>query len=126
MLLSIIAGRVDAQSQGISFQANYFGTKNIACRMSRDALLDLAGYHQLRGTQEELFQALRTEIERIVSAKYRARRIETNGEISIATPDLLLYGFEGRAGHSDDLGSSHSPGRAASPARSDRHEARGS
>jgi hypothetical protein len=126
MLLSIIAGRVDAQSQGIAFQANYYGTKNIACRMSRDALLDLAGYHQLRGTEEELFKALRSEIERILSAKYRVRRIETNGEISIATPDLLLYGFEGRAGLSDDLESSRAPGRKTSTARTDRHEAQGS
>jgi len=126
MLLSIIAGTVDAFSQGIAFQANYYGTKNVACRISRDALLDLAGYHQLHGTAQELVQALRPEIERILSVKYRARRIETSGEIWIAPPDLLLYGFEGRAEPSDDFAPSGTPEIASSRGRTDRHEAQGS
>lgn len=125
MLLSIIVGTVDAQSPGIAFQANYYGTKNVACKVSRDALLDLAGYHQLRGTAPELVQALRQEIERILSAKYRARRIETNGEIWIAPPDLLLYGFEGRAEPSDDFAASRTPELATTGARIDRYEAQG-
>jgi hypothetical protein len=125
MLLSIIVGTVDAQSPGVAFQANYYGTKNVAYKISRDALLDLAGYHQLGGTAQELVQALRAEIERILSAKYRARRVETNGEIWIAPPDLLLYGFEGRAEPSDDFASSRPPEPATIRARTDRYEAQG-
>jgi hypothetical protein len=126
MLLSIIVGTVDAQLPGIAFQANYYGTKNVACKISRDALLDLAGYHQMRGSALELVQALRPEIERILSAKYRARRVETNGEIWIAPPVLLLYGFEGRAEPADDFATSRPPELAAARARTDPHEAQGS
>ncbi len=46
MLLNIIPGLIDVQANGIAFQANYYGDKNVSCRISRDALLDLAGYHQ--------------------------------------------------------------------------------
>jgi hypothetical protein len=96
MLLNIIPGPIDVQSHGIAFRANYYGDKNVSCRISRDALLDLAGYHQLNGREDELFQALRREIERLLSAKYRARRMETNGELLVSSADILLYGFRGR------------------------------
>jgi hypothetical protein len=125
MLLSIIVGTVDAQSPGIAFQANYNGTKNVACKISRDALLDLAGYHQMRGSAQELVQALRPEIERILSAKYRARRVETNGEIWIAPPDLLLYGFEGRAEPPDEQATLRTSELATTRARTDPYEAQG-
>ncbi|HLH96468.1 MAG TPA: DUF1488 family protein [Xanthobacteraceae bacterium] len=96
MLLNIIPGLIDVQANGIAFQANYYGDKNVSCRISRDALLDLAGYHQLGGRDDELFQALRQEIERLSSAKYRARRMETNGELLVSSADILLYGFRAR------------------------------
>lgn len=96
MLLNIIPGPLDVQSNGIAFRANYYGDKNVDCRVSRDALLDLAGFHQLSGRDDELFQALRREIERLLSAKYRARRMETNGELLVSSVDILMYGFRGR------------------------------
>jgi hypothetical protein len=103
MLLNIIPGPIDAQSHGIAFRANYYGDKNVDCRISRDALLDLAGYHQLSGRDDELFEALRGEIERLMNRKYRARRLETNGELLVASVDILLYGFRGREAGEEEL-----------------------
>jgi hypothetical protein len=103
MLLSIIGGSYDARSEGICFQA--YGAMEVTCCISRDALLDLGGYHQVRGGEEALFRALAPEIERLISAKFRARRIDKNGEIWIGCADIVLYGFEERA----------RPSRAVSP-----------
>jgi hypothetical protein len=96
MLLNIIPGPINLLQSGIAFRANYYGDKNIDCRISRDALLDLAGYHQLNGRDDELFDGLRQEIERLLSSKYRARRMETNGELLVSSADILLYGFRAR------------------------------
>jgi hypothetical protein len=98
MLLSILAGSFDAQAKGICFRA--YGANEVACGISRDALLDLSGYHQVGGGEEALLQALGPQIERLISAKFRARRIDKNGEIWIGSADILLYGFEERIGYS--------------------------
>jgi hypothetical protein len=96
MLLSILAGSYNAQATGVCFRAH--GATELACGISRDALLDLGGYHQVGGSEEALFQALGPQIERLISAKFRARRIDQNGEIWIGCADILLYGFEERLG----------------------------
>jgi len=96
MPLSIISGPIEVQSHGIAFRASYHGDGSVDCRISREALFDLAGYHRLRGGEEELFQALYPEIERLLTAKYGGRRIEEDGELLVASADLLLYGFEER------------------------------
>jgi hypothetical protein len=96
MLLNIIPGSIKVQPHGIAFRANYYGDKNVECRITRDALLDLAGYHQLSGRDDELFQTLRGEIDRLLSTKYRARRMESNGDLLLSSADLVLYGFESR------------------------------
>jgi Protein of unknown function (DUF1488) len=98
MRLSILAGSFDAQARGIGFRA--YGANEVACGISRDALLDLGGYHQMDGSEEALFGSLGREIERLISAKFRARRIDQNGEIWIGSADILLYGFEERIGYS--------------------------
>jgi hypothetical protein len=98
MLLSILAGSHDAQAKGVGFRA--YGAQEVACGISRDALLDLGGYHQVGGSEEALFRALAPEIERLISAQFRARRIDKNGEIWIGSADILLYGFEERIGYS--------------------------
>jgi len=54
-----------------------------------------AGYHHLNGAEDEVFLALRPEIERLASAKYRAGRLDHSGGILIGAADILLYGFEG-------------------------------
>jgi hypothetical protein len=94
MLLSILAASFDAQAKGICFRAH--GATEVACGISREALLDLSGFHQVAGGEEALFQALGPEIERLVCAKFRARGIDRNGEIWIRSADILLYGFEER------------------------------
>jgi hypothetical protein len=114
MPLSIIAGSYDAQSKGICFQAH--GTMELACCISRDALLDLGGYHQASGSEEAVFTALAPEIERLISAKHHARRIDKNGEIWIGCADIVLYGFEQRAGLSRAVARS-SARPAMAPAR---------
>jgi hypothetical protein len=86
---------ISVRSQDLSFQS-HDGKKVVACGISRDALRDLGGYHRLDGAEDELFRALRPEIERLASAKYRAGRLDRNGAIVIGPADILLYGFEGQ------------------------------
>ena len=93
MPLKIIAGSVEAHTPSVSFRVDD-GESGLACGISRDALLDLAGHHRLRGSEESLFQALWPVIERLVLAKCRAARIEASGEILVDSADLLLYGFD--------------------------------
>jgi hypothetical protein len=93
MQLRIIAGSLDAQTHWISFRIDD-GATGLACGISRDALFDLAGHHGLRGSEEGLFEALWPVIERLLLAKFRARRIEEGGEILVGSADLLLYGFD--------------------------------
>jgi hypothetical protein len=93
MQLRIIAGSVEARPPSISFRVDD-GASGLACGISRDAILDLAGHHGLRGSEERLFQTLWPVIERLVLAKWRARRIEESGEVLVGSADLLLYGFD--------------------------------
>ena len=93
MQLRIIAGSLDARSPGISFRVDD-GGNGLACGISRDALLDLAGHHGLRGSKEGLFQAMWPVIERLVRAKFQAGRVDASGEVLVDSADLLLYGFD--------------------------------
>jgi hypothetical protein len=93
MRLRIIARSLDTRSPAISFRLDH-GANGLACSISRDALLDLAGHHGLRGSEETLFLALWPVIARLVSAKFRAQRVEASGEVLVGSADLLLYGFD--------------------------------
>ena len=93
MQLRIIAGSLDTRPPCISFKVDD-GASGLACGISRDALFDLAGHHGLRGTDDALFEALWPVIERLLLAKFRARRIEASGEVLVGSADLLLYGFD--------------------------------
>jgi hypothetical protein len=100
MLLKVIPESFEACPPGFSFCADG-GGNFLRCSISGDALLDLAGHHGWRGSEEALcgseealFRALLPTIERLIGAKYRACRIEENGEVSISSADLLIYGFE--------------------------------
>jgi hypothetical protein len=46
------------------------------------------------GAADEVFRALRTEIERLAGAKYHAGRLDHHGSLVIGPADILLYGFE--------------------------------
>jgi hypothetical protein len=88
-------GTITPQSGGVSFQS-HDGTKVVDCGISRDALMDLRGFHRLKGADDDVFRALRLEIERLASAKYRAGRLDLNGAVMVGPADILLYGFERR------------------------------
>jgi hypothetical protein len=75
------------------------GAESFFCGITRDALLDLAGYHGLRGNEETLFRGLWPVIERLMREKHRSGRGETQrGDMLITSVDLLLYGFDATPG----------------------------
>jgi hypothetical protein len=78
------------------------GERVVACAITREALHDLGFHHGFRASGQELVRALAPQIERLAKAKYRAGRIEENGELVIRSVDLLRYGFRGGANPSHD------------------------
>jgi hypothetical protein len=93
---TLLAEKVDLPLTG-SF-AIRDGARIVEGGITRGALQDLADYHRLRGTEEEVFDALRGEIERLATWKYCTGRFEESGELLIRATDLLRYGFGGAAG----------------------------
>jgi hypothetical protein len=93
--LMMVAGTAQIIPHGLAFES-HDGVKMIPCSITREALLDLCGYHGIKGDEGESFKVLGPQIERLANEKYRAGRIERTGELTIKTSDLLLYGFEGR------------------------------
>jgi hypothetical protein len=77
----------------IGFQVDT-GVKSFFCGISLDALLDLAGYHGLRGAEEDLFRALWPSIERLISEKH-CKGGGADGDLLITCADILRYGFRG-------------------------------
>jgi hypothetical protein len=69
------------------------GDTTIACSVMPGVIEDLATYHRLSFSQEEIFRVVLPVLDRLASTKYRAGRIEENGEIVIRGADLLRYGF---------------------------------
>jgi hypothetical protein len=94
MLVRIITESLDAGSSNITFRVDT-DAKSFDCGISRDALLDLAGYHRLSGPDEAMFRDLWPVIERLIAEKRRAVRAAPGAEILITCTDILLYGFEG-------------------------------
>ena len=91
--LVLDADSVTVRAQDLVFES-HDGKTLVACGISRDALQDLGGYHRLNGADDAVFRALRPEIERLASAKYRAGRVDHSDGILIGPADILLYGFE--------------------------------
>jgi hypothetical protein len=91
--LVLNADSVSLRPQDLSFESRD-GEKVVTCEISRDALADLGSYHRLNGADDEVFRALRPEIERLANAKYRAGRLDDNGAVVIGPADIILYGFE--------------------------------
>ena len=94
MQIGTIGERLDdAGSPSIGFQIGPDATT--FCGITRDALFDLAGYHRLRDTDEDLFRGLWPVIERLIRDKHRAGRGDASEkEMLITSVDILLYGFE--------------------------------
>ena len=93
--LKVIAGSIHPQAKAISFRCvGYAG--QIECHMTATALRDLIEFHRFRSLDEEAFEALLPEIERLVNAKFNAGRVDENGELWIRVSDLLRYGYRER------------------------------
>jgi hypothetical protein len=93
--LKVIAGSLDAQSAGLSFQCDQDG-ETIDCGVVSDVLHDLLAFHRL-GFGEDAFRALLPEIERLANAKSDAGRFEENGTLVVRATDLLRYGFRAKS-----------------------------
>jgi hypothetical protein len=69
------------------------GEATVACNVAPSVIEDLAAYHRLTFSREEIFRIVMPLLDRLASTKYRAGRLEENGEIVIRAADLLRYGF---------------------------------
>ena len=69
------------------------GETTVACNVAPSVIEDLASYHRLSFSQEEIFRVVLPVLDRLASTKYRAGRLEENGEIVIRAADLVRYGF---------------------------------
>src|SRR5579872_2807222 len=69
------------------------GDTKVACSVTPGVIEDLASYHRLTFSRDEIFHVVLPLLDRLASTKYRAGRLEENGEIVIREADLLRYGF---------------------------------
>jgi hypothetical protein len=83
-----LSERADFLTVGLSVPLK-MGERSVACAISREALFDLGFHHGFRSGAQELLRALGPQIERLTKAKFRAGRIEENGELVIRSVDLL-------------------------------------
>jgi hypothetical protein len=95
MALQVIAGSLEAESAGLSFQCHQDG-ETIDCGVVGDVLHDLLAFHGL-GLGDDAFRALLPEIERLANAKSDAGRFEENGTLIVRAADLLRYGFRAKS-----------------------------
>ena len=93
--LNVIAGSIDVQPKAISFRCVGEGGY-IECRMTAAALRNLVEFHRFRYLDEDAFETLLPEIERLVNSKFNAGRLDENGELWIRVVDLLRYGYRER------------------------------
>lgn len=84
------AGHVDGQGISLLFSD---GDAKVACSVTPGVIEDLASYHRLTFSREEIFHVVLPLLDRLASTKYHAGRLEENGEIVIRVADLLRYGF---------------------------------
>jgi hypothetical protein len=90
--VAVIVGNLEARPDGLLFQCELSG-KIIQCGICAAALRDLLEFHRVNSSEDEIFQAVLSEIQRIVTAKCGARRFEDNGWLIIWPVDLLRYGY---------------------------------
>lgn len=96
-----LSERADVLSVGLSVPLK-MSERPVACAITREALYDLGFHHGFRAGAQELLRALGPQIERLTKAKFRAGKVEENGELVIRSVDLLRYGFGGGANPSHD------------------------
>jgi hypothetical protein len=98
--LNVIPGQLDIQNESIRFRLSD-GEKTVSCSVSRFVLQDLIGHHSpgVNVTDLQAFVALLPDIAHLANAKYDAGRTDENGEIVIATADLLRHGLQSPTAH---------------------------
>ena len=87
-----IVGGLEAQADGLLFQCELSGTI-LQCGIFEQPLRDLINFHHDDSTENEIYRAVLSEMQRIVTAKYRSGRFEDNGWIVIWPADLLRFGY---------------------------------
>jgi hypothetical protein len=75
------------------------GEETVACCVTPDVIEDLASYHRLTFSREEIYRVVLPVLDRLASTKYRAGRLEENGELVIRGADLVRYGFGSARAH---------------------------
>ena len=96
MSLIVIPRSLEAELEGLLFQCRD-GNQTIECGITDGALRDLISFHRIKKTDDNPLRVLLPELERLVSAKYDAGRLEEDGWIVVRSADLLRYGFRRRA-----------------------------
>jgi hypothetical protein len=87
-----ILGGLEAARDGLLFQYELSG-QVFQCGIFEQALRDLLDFHRDNSSEDDIFRAVLTEIQRMVTAKYQSHRFEDNGWIIICPVDLLRYGY---------------------------------
>jgi hypothetical protein len=90
--VSAIVGDIEATSDGLLFQCE-ISERIIQCGIFEQALRDLLDFHRDNSSEDEIYRAVLSEIERIVTAKFQSRRFEDNGWLVVWPVDLLRYGY---------------------------------
>lgn len=92
MTFRVVGGKLELRSNSLACQLRE-GNRILTCTVSRQALRDLGGYHQLQISDEAVFSRLLPEIERLANERIRAGRMDETGSVTIGTSDLVRYGL---------------------------------
>jgi hypothetical protein len=93
MPLKVAAGRLEFFADSVSCQLQD-GPRTIACTVAYQVLRDLGDYHFGRAIPEQaVFSECLPQIERLANAKFRGRKFDEDGGLSISPADLARYGF---------------------------------
>ena len=89
--LKVTSGRLDLLRESIVFHLRN-GADTVVCSISHAALRDLGDCHGIRSSEVDVFSTLLHNIEHLATAKFRAGRIDENGQVNIGTSDLVRFG----------------------------------
>lgn len=87
-----IVGGLEARVDGLLFQCELSGTI-LQCGIFEEALRDLLDFRRDNRSEDDVYRAVLSEMQRIVTAKYQSGRFEDNGWIVIWPADLLRFGY---------------------------------
>jgi hypothetical protein len=91
-MFRVVGGKLELLSDRIACRLRD-GDRILTCTVSRQALRDLGGYHQLRISDEAVFSRLLPEIERLANELNSAGRVDESGNVTIGAAELVRYGL---------------------------------